>query len=233
MKIGVEQLVLRGEPEIEVQLRRSARARRMSLRVSRLDGRVTLSVPSTLRLDAARDFLEERADWVRGHLSRRPHALVPAPGVEIPVEGRVRLIELTPGRKMRLTPEQLLVAAGRPVAPQVAGLLKALARDRLTAACDRHAAAVSRPVTRISLRDTRSRWGSCTSQGNLMFSWRLAMAPPVVLDYVAAHEVAHLVEMNHSAAFWRVVAGLCPEFEAHRRWLRTEGADLHRISFSG
>ena len=106
-----------------------------------------------------------------------------------------------------------------------------LARERLTAAADRHAAALGRRYGRITLRDTRSRWGSCSAQGALMFSWRLVLAPPQILEYVAAHEVAHLAEMNHSAAFWAHVNRLYGPHAAPRRWLRGHGAELHRYQF--
>jgi hypothetical protein len=86
-------------------------------------------------------------------------------------------------------------------------------------------------VARITLRDTRSRWGSCTADGALMYSWRLILAPPSVLDYVAAHEAAHLVEMNHSARFWALVERLCPDWQAERAWLRREGAALQAWRF--
>jgi predicted metal-dependent hydrolase len=86
-------------------------------------------------------------------------------------------------------------------------------------------------VTQISLRDTRSRWGSCSAEGRLMYSWRLIMAPPSVLDYVAAHEVAHLVQMNHSEAFWAVVQGLYPGWQRQRDWLRHQGGALHVWDF--
>ena len=87
-------------------------------------------------------------------------------------------------------------------------------------------------VKRISIRDQSSRWGSCTSAGSLSFSWRLILAPPYVLDYLAAHEVAHLVEMNHSARFWRVVGKVCPHTERAKTWLDTHGNDLHRYGIS-
>lgn len=110
-------------------------------------------------------------------------------------------------------------------------LLKRLARDQLGASVDRFAAALDRAPGRITLRDTRSRWGSCSSEGNLMFSWRLIMAPQRVLDYVAAHEVAHLMHMDHSPAFWSTVEDLFPDHRPERDWLRREGASLHRYRF--
>jgi predicted metal-dependent hydrolase len=110
--------------------------------------------------------------------------------------------------------------------------LKIEARNALVPAAEAFAAQLSKPIGRISLRDTRSRWGSCSGAGNLMFSWRLVMAPPAVLHYVAAHEVAHLQEMNHSQVFWDVVARLMPDYRIHRAWLKKHGAKLHRVDFS-
>ena len=116
-------------------------------------------------------------------------------------------------------------------ATRTAAYLKTLARDRLAAASDDYAAQIGRKVTRLTLRDTRSRWGSCAHDGALMYSWRLIMAPPPVLTYVAAHEVAHMVEMNHSDAFWDVVNQLYPGWQAQRKWLHAHGRDLHAYQF--
>jgi predicted metal-dependent hydrolase len=109
--------------------------------------------------------------------------------------------------------------------------LKSRAKCELERACAGFSARIDRYPRRITLRDTRSRWGSCTAAGNLMFSWRLAMAPPEILEYVAAHEVAHLREMNHGAGFWTLVAELTPDYDARRRWLHAHGPALHRYRF--
>ncbi len=225
-----DMLVLPGSPAVQVRLRRSPRARRLSLRVSGVDGRVTLSLPHAVPLAAARDFLDRQADWVRGHLADRPHPWSPRIGGVIPVGGRD--LPIVVGRRARLHSDRAELRDGSPAGPQLAALLKAHARVRLAAACDGFAAQIGRPYTALVLRDTRSRWGSCSSAGRLMFSWRLVMAPPEVLDYVAAHEVAHLAEMNHSRAFWIEVARLCPEYAVRRRWLRDHGAVLHGIRFA-
>jgi predicted metal-dependent hydrolase len=226
-------LILPGEPPLEVHLRRSARTRRLSLRVSGLDGKVTLSLPTTLQAGLAEDFLNKKADWVRRHLAGQPPAQSPDLGRTVPVEGRdLPIVATVARRRARLTDGAVEVNPALPVPAQVAGVLKTLARARLAEACGRYATSVGRPYSALALRDTRSRWGSCSSAGRLMFSWRLVMAPPEVLDYVAAHEVAHLVEMNHSRAFWDVVARLCPDYARRRRWLRDHGAVLHSIRFT-
>lgn len=224
------QITLPGNPPIEIMLRRSARARRISLRVSRLDGRVTMTLPRRASERQAIAFAGEKSEWIAEAMGRTSPQVVVGIGVELPVEGVPRRIVAGRARSARLLPGTITAPEGRP-GPAVQALLKHLARDRLADAVARHAAAVGRPAGRLTLRDTRSRWGSCTSEGNLMFSWRLALAPPEILDYVAAHEVAHLVHMDHSAAFWGVVAELCPDHRACRLWLRQDGPDLHRYRF--
>ena len=227
------ELYIDGNPPVPVILRRSARARRLSLRVSRLDGRVTLTMPRGVPEREGRAFLRERAEWVRAAIASTGPERNVAHGVRIPVEGRDVAVMPGSGRAVRLEADALVVP-GDPArcGARVKGFLKTLARERLAAASDRHAAALGQSYGRITLRDTRSRWGSCSARGDLMFSWRLVMAPPVVLDYVAAHEAAHLVEMNHSPAFWDVVESLHPGWEPQRAWLAQHGADLHRVRFA-
>ena len=224
--------VLPGSPPVEIVLKRSARARRFSLRVSRLDGRVTLSLPARAREAEAMAFARAQEEWLRETLAGMPVRAGVGIGSVIPVEGR--LLRLVPGtgRGVRVEGEALLIPGDPAQAGVRAGaFLKALARDRLVAASDRHAAVIGRQVARVTLRDTRSRWGSCAADGALMYSWRLVMAPPAVLDYVAAHEVAHLVEMNHSPRFWAVVERLYPGWQVQRKWLHTEGQALHGFRF--
>jgi hypothetical protein len=226
------QRVLPGNPPIAVTLRRSPRARRISLRVSALDGRITLTLPRGVSEAEGLAFARSKAEWLRAQLDR-PGPVEVTHGVALPVEGEPHDVSPGTGRAVRREGGRLLVPGPAAQAGMRAqGWLKALARERLAAAADRHAAALGRPYSRLTLRDTRSRWGSCSQAGALSFSWRLAMAPPEVLDYVAAHEVAHLAEMNHSPAFWDVVRRLYGPHEAERRWLREHGAALHRYRFA-
>jgi predicted metal-dependent hydrolase len=227
------QAILPGDPPIPITLRRSRQARRLTLRVSRSDGRVTLSLPARTPEAEALAFARAQEAWLRRTLAARPPERRIAAGGTVTVEGRELRIETARVRSARIEDGCLLIP-GTPeqVPAKVAAFLKVLARDRLAAASDRHAAALGRVHTGITLRDTRSRWGSCAPDGRLMYSWRLAMAPPEVLDYVAAHEVAHLAEMNHSARFWAVVARLCPAYAAPRAWLRTHGQVLQQVRFA-
>lgn len=223
---------LPGSPPVEITLRRSPRARRFSLRVSRLDGRVTLSLPVGARVAEAMAFAREQEGWIRRALAARPQGVQVGIGSLLPVEGRMLELVSGPGRLVQIAGGSLLVPGDAERAGiRAQAFLKTLARDRLTAASDRYAQLVGRRYARVTLRDTRSRWGSCTVDGGLMYSWRLAMAPPEVLDYVAAHEVAHLVEMNHAPAFWSVVARLMPVYKARRAWLRRHGQTLHGYRF--
>ncbi|SDY19754.1 M48 family metallopeptidase [Citreimonas salinaria] len=226
------QIRLPGNPDIDVILRRSARARRLSLRLSQLDGRVTLTLPRGVTEAAGLAFLRDREDWLRGHIDRHEGMVDVTHDSVLPIEGVERRVQPGAGRSVRVEGGALLVpGAAADAGARLRGWLRARARDRLAEASDRHAAALGRGYARLTLRDTRSRWGSCTADGGLMYSWRLILAPPEVLDYVAAHEVAHLAQMNHSPAFWAVVERLYGDWRAPRRWLHDNGATLHRYRF--
>ncbi|MEM6888069.1 MAG: SprT family zinc-dependent metalloprotease [Pseudomonadota bacterium] len=225
--------LLIGNPPITLHLRRSGRARRLSLRISQLDGRVTLTLPAGLSDADAVLFAQEKEHWIRKHLADRGADVVVQQGAEIPIAGDLHVVVPGTGRGVRTEAKQLHVP-GPPdrVGARVAGHLKALANLRLAEASTRYSAQLGRPYQTITLRDTRSRWGSCTTEGRLMYSWRLIMAPPDVLDYVAAHEVAHLAELNHGPAFWAHVGALYGDHAPARKWLRKEGGSLHRYRFS-
>jgi predicted metal-dependent hydrolase len=223
---------LPGEPPIPLRLRRSARARRISLRISQLDGRVTLTLPPRVPEREALDFAREKETWIRRHLAARDADVTVAPGALLPIEGQEHEVTLGASRRVAIGDGRVEVPgpADR-MARRLGRHLKLLARDRLAAASDRHAERLGKGYASITLRDTRSRWGSCTVDGRLMYSWRLVLAPPEVLDYVAAHEVAHLEHMNHSPAFWAEVEALYGDYRAARSWLRSQGAALHRYRF--
>lgn len=224
--------VLAGDPPVEVHLRRSAQARRLSLRVSGLDAKVTLTLPNGVAERQGLAFAAEKAEWLRRQIASRPEVVDVGIGCELPIYGRPHQVVAGQGRRIEVRDQQILVPGNPETAGRrLAAFLKALAREQLAAASDRYAADLKRPYSRISLRDTRSRWGSCSSAGVLMYSWRLVMAPMEVLEYVAAHEVAHLRHMDHSAAFWRQVEELYGDYSAARGWLRENGSELHRYRF--
>lgn len=232
----MEAMTLDGEPPVAVMLRRSGRARRLSLRVSGTDGRVTLTLPAGTPLAEGRAFAESRAGWLRARLAGLVAPVAVGHGTMLPVAGvAMRVAPAGAGaRGVRAAGNRLLVAGPETeTGARLAGFLRETARVALSAAVTHHADALDRRPGRLSLRDPRSRWGSCSARGDLMFSWRLAMAPAEVLDYVAAHEVAHLARMDHSPAFWAVVERLCPGWRAPRDWLRSEGAGLMRYRFGG
>ena len=219
-----------GDPPISILLRRRANARRLTLRMTR-EGAV-MTIPRGAAISEARQFAAKQEAWLRRTMSAIPDNVVVGPGAVIPFMGEPMEIVAGDGRGCRIIDFSIAVG-GRPEAAgaRVRAWLKEEARNRLLTACDSYAAQVGRSFGRVSLRDTKSRWGSCTTDGNLMFSWRLIMAPAEVLDYVAAHEVAHLREMNHSARFWAIVTDICPDWKSHRDWLRHNGAGLHRFRF--
>lgn len=223
-----------GHPGLSVAVARSARARRLSLRVGRADGVVRLTLPRSVSLGEAQRFVADQARWIARHVADVPGVQGIAIGRDVPVLGRMVPVVTGRTRVARYTGESVLVPDDPArVGARVQALFKTMARTHLQAASEHYAAKVGRDFGKLTLRDTRSRWGSCTSRGDLMFSWRLVMAPVEVLNYVAAHEVAHLVHMDHSARFWGQVAALMPDYAQHRAWLKHEGAGLLAWSFAG
>lgn len=219
-----------GSPPIPLTMRVSKRARRVSLRVSVLDGRVTLTRPTWLAAGEALDFARSRENWLRKQLSRQTDIIRVAHGCELPIEGRPVPVAATTRRGVRLL-DNVLCAPETGTGRAIEAYLKTRARDRATIALDRFAQTLNRKPARLSLRDTRSRWGSCTADGGIMLSWRLVMAPAEILQYVAAHEVAHLVHLDHSPAFWSVVSDVFPGHRSASAWLKEHGPGLHRYRF--
>ena len=223
--------------KVPVRLRVNARARRFTLRLDPKSDGAVLTMPPGVSMAEARMFLLRHSDWLARALARHPLRVVVDGGTRLPVAGDEVEIHLADGprRAPQLEAGRLILsgagARGFQAGPRVAAFLKARARDALVPAAHRYAGMLGRQAVAVTLRDTRSRWGSCTSEGRLSFSWRLAMAPPEILDYVAAHEAAHLVEMNHGPGYWDVLEQILPGYRPHRTWLKREGRRLHGFCF--
>ena len=219
-----------GTPPIEVRLKRNSRAKRFTLRLSHTDGKATLTLPTNASLREAKGFAARQEGWLRAQISKLPERSLLLDGGRLPFRGEDLEIAATTGKSICVEDGKILVG-GKHSGARLQAFVKTEARNALFPAVEKYSAQINLPFKRITLRDTRSRWGSCSAEGNLMFSWRLVMAPPIVLNYVAAHEVAHLAEMNHSSAFWSVVKTLMPDYQNHRNWLREHGAKLHAVNF--
>ncbi|MGA2043690.1 MAG: SprT family zinc-dependent metalloprotease [Roseiarcus sp.] len=225
-----------GGATYRVALKRVPSARRFTLRVRGATRDVVLTMPARSSLKAAREFAERHAAWIGVRLARLPRPVAFAPGSLTPLRGVDHRIVHRPEARGVVWIEQreagpaICVAGDRAhLARRVGDFLKREARRDLEAAVARHARTLRIEPRRITLRDTTSRWGSCSSTGGLNFSWRLILAPPFVLDYLAAHEVAHFVHLNHSPAFWKVTRRLFPDTDRAEAWLKTHGAALHRF----
>ncbi|MBR1124592.1 M48 family metallopeptidase [Bradyrhizobium lablabi] len=229
-------VVNHGSQFFSIKLRRHRRARRYTLRIHPTDRAAILTMPPRGTIVEAREFAKMHGGWIAARLGRLPKAAPFQSGTVIPLRGVPHRIVHRAGERgtvwseTRDSGEKILCVAGDPdfTDRRVHDFLKREARKDLQKASLEYAQMLGVKVRRVSIRDQSSRWGSCTSAGSLSFSWRLILAPPFVLDYLAAHEVAHLVEMNHSPRFWRVVDRICPSVERAKRWLDTYGNDLHR-----
>jgi predicted metal-dependent hydrolase len=217
---------------IPLHVRRSTRAKRITLHIDAARGGIELVLPARAALATGLAFLEERRGWVAARIAAIPERIPFVHGAEVPILGIPhRILHLGErafgNRVVAVTEGEIRVfGPAAHIARRVRDHLVALARQELSRRARALAARIDRRVARISVRDTTSRWGSCAASGNLAFSWRLVLAPESVLDYVVAHEVAHLVEMNHGVRFWRLVEELAPGAAPQRAWLRRHRARL-------
>lgn len=222
-----------------VTLKINRRARRVSLRLDRTRRQIVATAPSARRLPEAAAFARERAHWIAERLAELPPRAVLEPGVTLEVfgeavrleagTGRARWIEATPSEPHRIA----AMGQGEGYARAVILIIRRRALQVLTERTAVHAARLGAPMPRVAVMDAKARWGSCRGgrragePGSIRYSWRLALAPFAVADYVAAHECAHLKELNHGPRFWALVKALVGDERPHRAWLRAEGARLH------
>ncbi|WP_299477402.1 SprT family zinc-dependent metalloprotease [uncultured Roseibium sp.] len=220
---------------VRIRLRANPRAQRYLLRLPADRSGPVLTVPKGGDVSRAERFARQHIDWLIERLQDRPAHVAFGPGDRVPLRGEDHIILRTGKLRGLVTtgfsedgePALLVPGADDHIPRKVTSWLKNEARKDLDARANYHAGRIGKKIAAISIRDTKSRWGSCASNGRLSFSWRLILAPSEILDYVAAHEVAHLKEMNHSNRFWRLCEQLAPQTPSARRWLKENGLYLH------
>jgi predicted metal-dependent hydrolase len=228
-----EPLVMQlAEREITITLRKHQTARRMTLRLTPDGDAAIITIPKRVSRAEAQGFAERSRPWLEKQLAKRAPKKPFSNGTTIPLRGEPHAIVETGGARGLVQRDAALreiVVPGSTehVARRLTDFLKAEAKRDLEIASRHYAGLMNTKYKRITIRDQRSRWGSCSTDGSLSYSWRLILAPPQVLDYVAAHEVAHLLEMNHGPRFWRLVLTHCPHARFAKQWLKTHGRDVH------
>ncbi len=225
-----------GNGAVPLTIRRNKRAKRLILRADPATGTAVVTCPTWVSDAEAHAFAEKQAGWVRDRLAAAPKPLPFADGQTIPYLGRPHIIRHRPDTRGGVWVEETEEGGEIHVTGQAEHLprrlsdwLKRDARRRIQPCVEADAAALGVTPGRITLRDTKSRWGSCAANGNLNFSWRLVLAPERVLRYVVAHEVAHIREHNHGPRFWALVRDLAEDMDACRKWLRDEGSALFLV----
>ncbi|WP_096705020.1 SprT family zinc-dependent metalloprotease [Magnetospirillum sp. 15-1] len=216
---------------LPVAVKRSGRARNMSLRLDPTGGSLVVVLPDGVPEREAERFAHRQTAWIESRLAVMPGPIPFADGGEVPLLGLSHLIRHEPQARRGVWAEEGVIhVSGRPehVARRVGEFLRGEARVVMAHHSRQLAAELGRKPGRVTVRDTTSRWGSCSARGDLSFSWRLVLAPDFVGRYVAAHEVAHLAEMNHGPDFWALVDGLVGDSAAPRAWLKRHGPQLHR-----
>jgi predicted metal-dependent hydrolase len=221
-----------------VTLKVNSRARRVSLRLDRTRREIVATAPSPRRLSEAAAFARERSGWIAERIAELPDAAPIHPGMTLSVFGEPVLLERGAGRAKWLPASDGMPARitamgeGEGYARAVILMLKKRAMGVLSERTEVYAAMLGAQMPKVTIMDAKGRWGSCRAgprggPGSIRYSWRLALAPFEVADYVAAHECAHLLELNHGPRFWAHVKALVGDERPHRAWLRAEGAKLH------
>lgn len=220
---------------VPVKLIVNPRARHVSVRIDPTRRQAIATAPSKRHLKHAAQFAAERAGWIAQELARLPRGVSLTPGAFVGFQGIEHELAMERGRgPARIEPgliPRLIVPAPDPALfeARLLRFFKDQAREHLIDRVAHHAVTLGVKPDRIQVKELRSRWGSCSVDGVLSFSWRLILAPPYVLDYLAAHETAHLREMNHSRRFWTQVKRCMPDYERGRAWLHEHGCQLHAV----
>lgn len=220
---------------VPIEIKRHASARRLTLRVSETRHAITVTLPMRCPVEEAHGFVERSRAWIGARLQRLSGPIPLADGMELPLRGEAHRIRFQAGRASIVRCEAVTrtidVSGPTEHCPRrLKDWLVSEARKDLDRQVAWHAQNLGLRPRHIKVRDQSSRWGSCSSAGSLSFSWRLILAPPFVLDYVAAHEVCHLGEMNHGRRFWALVEKTDPDWQVARHWLKISGATLHRYA---
>lgn len=219
---------------VPVTVRRNAQAKRLILRVERATGEIKLTLPLHVGSRTAEKFVQKQISWIAAERATLQPLKLLGHGSEMPYQDEAHQIIFTDcaPRKIARVAGEIRVGGPEDMAPRrLENWLRREAKLLLGERAAVHAETLDVRYNRVSIGDMKSRWGSCSSRGTLRFSWRLLMAPYAVMDYVAAHEVAHLLEMNHSDRFWAEVARCVPDHKPLRRWLKTEGNALFKLHF--
>jgi predicted metal-dependent hydrolase len=221
----------KGQSEpLPLVIRKRKGARRMVLRYQPITHALALTLPPYVSIRRGLSFVEEKRSWVLSRLEGRLEKIPFADGQVIPVLGVPYRVTHAGGRGVVRIEGDRIIVSGDSVflKRRMREWIKKCAAEEIKKCAEEKAARIGRRIKKITLRDTRSLWGSCSRAGNLSFSWRLVFAPPEVLDYLVAHEVAHLREHNHGQVFWKLVAGLCPHWKTSRAWIKKHGETLYR-----
>lgn len=214
----------------EIKVVKSNTARRLNLRIDERYRLPVLTIPRFCSSRKALAFAEQHRDWIQNMLARLPQSQTFADGTEISVAGQLFIVAHNPAQRGAKIENGRLTIGGdlEFLHRRVCGFLKKYAGEHLYQRSINTAAKIGCTVHRVTIKETKSRWGSCSTKNNINYNWRIILAPEYVIDYLVCHEVSHLKHPDHSTAFWQCVGELCPNWKEGRQWLKVKGKDLYR-----
>ena len=221
---------LEQEFDFPLKVNKSARAKKLTLRIDSKERIVVLTLPRYCSQKKAFEFIKNHEEWVKTTLQKLPERRLFFNGEKISLFGKSLEIKHAPERRLgvKIEGENLLVSGEEEfMHRRIKDFIKKKAKDEFYKRSKKYAKKLGEEINDITIKDTKSRWGSCSSLNNLNYNWRISLAPDFVINYLMVHEVAHLKHQNHSGSFWQCVAKLCPDYEQGERWLKEHGKELY------
>lgn len=218
--------------DFDIKITKSSLAKRLTLRIDEKNRIPVLTIPNKCSSKKAIAFVKEHTDWIKNTLSKIPKSKKFSPQDKFTFLGREITIIHTPSQRGTILSENNLLVGGdiEFLHRRVTDFIKKQTLKHLYAFTIETANKINCKVHNVTLKDTKSRWGSCSSKNNINYNWRISLAPYFVIEYLVCHEVSHLLHQNHSSDFWQCVANLCPDYKKARNWLKTNGKELYKYS---
>ena len=213
----------------DIKVVKSPLAKRLTIRIDEKNHRPVLTIPKYCSQRRALQFLEDNRDWMINMLARLPKSQLFGNNDQVSFFGEIFKILWAENQKGTVFENGLLKVGGRQefLHRRVTDFLKEQALQRFSTLTVEKAKLLGCRVCGVAIRDTKSRWGSCSTRGNINYNWRVSMAPLYVIDYLVCHEVTHLKHPDHSKNFWKTLSSICPQYQEGRRWLKVKGKDLY------
>lgn len=215
--------------DFDLEVKTSFKAKRISLKIDAKKKLPIITMPKFCSANYAIDFIKRNQEWIENSLNKIPEKIIFSHGDKISIMGQIYEVNHCPDAKSGVWLEggKVNVSGGEEfLNSRLKNFVIKVAKNELSKLGREKAKNIKCYVNKISIKDTKTRWGSCSTKSNINFSWRVVLAPSIVIDYLISHEVCHLIHHNHSKEFWNDVNKLAIDMESGKQWLKENGNSL-------